>query len=164
MTTDVEDDVMNVFTPLSATLPVAAALEKTGALNRVKSDLLNSWKALSGHGDDHKSKEPGPGIKTDVLISPMVALPPPVNDPEDEDELSVIPTTGDTPSVQGSTGQKPEDPLNFRYDDTALVSPGLNLGLTFNSNDEKRTHSCVVGAWIDSKRDIKCSFTVFHLL
>lgn len=87
---------------ISGMVGIGANIE-SGTLKPVGSAFSNGWKSFSGLWDDHKKKKSDPGVETDVLTSPIGALPPPASNPVPEDEPSVIPTTGETPSLQGSS-------------------------------------------------------------
>ena len=77
-------------------------LSSMGVFDSAISALKNTppWKALFGDGDDHKLDEPDPGVKSDVIYSPVGALPP--FKPVAGDE-SIIPMTDNTPSIQGTS-------------------------------------------------------------
>lgn len=59
-----------------------------------------------------------------------------------------------------SPGNNREGPIKIRYEDPLMVGPETDWGWTFDSNDPR--HHCVVGAWIDSKREIQCDLVVAH--
>ena len=128
-------DLVKTFWPVIPAGLGAVILEKPKVQGLIKS----KWKALSHLLDDSIKKEPEPGVKTDVLNSPTAALPPPVNSPVSEDELSVIPTSGDTSSVQGSSltdGTSDTESATKGTPGTSEPDQGLGTGDTTQMDDK----------------------------
>ena len=106
------------------------------------------------------------------MINNMVNVEAPPSDQEIEIQIPAGVQLGqDAPTVKGpsspppylSVDDDPEAPLRFRYGDYALVNFKPGLGLEFDSNNQDPEHQCVISAWINSERQIKCFFTVVHL-
>lgn len=94
--------------PIAVGGAVGWGASASGLVDSIGSAIAKTpvWKFFFPDKDDHELDKSYPEVKSDIINLPIGALPPPVYKPVSGDEQS-IPTTDNTPSLQGtsSTGE-----------------------------------------------------------